>query len=244
MIRAAFKLLLFAGALATGGVIAASIFKEPVEGSGTPATEDREVGEVTEVRLVGGGNLIIKPGEIPGLTVTADDNILPLIETETAGRKLTLTLRDGYNIRTKTPITYTLTVSRLSKLSVSGSGHARVDHLKGDNLTVRVSGSGQALLNGVEYSALTVNLSGSGHVTVSGTTDTLSIRTSGSGEIDAGALKAQTGDVQVSGSGNVTVWATDRLKLRMSGSGTVSYKGRPQIERKVTGSGRINAITP
>jgi hypothetical protein len=244
MIRAAFKLVLFVGALATGGFIAAAVFKETVDGSGLAATEERDVGEVTEVQLKGIGQLVVKQGSLPGLTVTADDNVLPLIETETAGRKLTLALRDGYTVHTKTPITYTLTVPRLSKLSVSGSGSAVVDHLTGDTLTVRVSGSGKVQLSGLEYQALTVHLSGSGIATVSGTTHTLSTRVTGSGEIDAASLHAKIGEVQVSGSGAVAVWATDRLKLRVSGSGTVRYKGTPQLEQKRSGSGRVQPIMP
>lgn len=242
MIRFLFKFTLFAGALTLGGLIASAVFRETVEGSGTAATEDRAIGEVTEVELAGTGNLVITVGEVPSLTVTADDNILPLIETETTGRKLTLSIHSGYTIRTKTPITYTLTVAKLTKLSVSGSGSAKVANLTGDTLSVRVSGSGKANLNGIECHTLNLNLSGSGTAVVSGTAEKVISRVSGSGEIDAGSLKAKAGEVQVSGSGNVSVWTTDQLKLRVSGSGQVTYKGTPQLEQKITGSGRVKPI--
>lgn len=243
MIRGLFKLCLFGGALALGGVIAASMFTETVEGSGTAATEDRAVEDVTEVELCGIGNLIVKQGEVPGLTVSADDNILPLLETESSGHKLTLSTRSGYDLRPKTTITYTLTVSKLTKLSISGSGSARTEKFTGDALSVRISGSGKAHLNGIEYRTVDLSLSGSGNATVSGTAETVTSKVSGSGEINAAGLKARTGDVRVSGSGNVSVWTTERLKLRVSGSGNVTYKGTPKLEQKVSGSGRVKPMS-
>src|SRR5262249_31948418 len=113
MICRLFKLSLFVGALVGGGLIAVAVFRETVEGSGTSATEDRKIGDVTEVELSGIGNLVINQGEVPSLSVTADDNILPHLVTETHGNKLTLHTESGFNLRPKTPITYTLTVPKL-----------------------------------------------------------------------------------------------------------------------------------
>ncbi len=99
MIRRAFKLFMFASAIGLGGMIAWGTFHETVTGSGVPATEERSVGAVTEVILSGVGNLTVVQGEVPGLSVTADDNVLPLLETETSGRKLTIGTKTGYSIR-------------------------------------------------------------------------------------------------------------------------------------------------
>ena len=104
MFRFAFKFVMFASALALGGLLAASIFRETVTGSGKSATEEREVGPVTEVALSGIGNLTIRQGDTPGLTVTADDNILPLIETETSGKKLTIRTKSGFSLKPTAPL--------------------------------------------------------------------------------------------------------------------------------------------
>jgi hypothetical protein len=242
MIRFAFKFILYAGALTTGGLIAASMFREKVEGSGTPATEDRDVGSVTEVELAGVGNLVLVHGDVPGLTVRADDNILPLLESDISGKKLILRTRSGFDLQPKTPITYTLTVPKLTKLSITGSGGARAEQLSGDALAVNITGSGKATLAGVEYKSLTIRLTGSGNATVSGTAETVTTRISGSGEINAEGLKVKTAEVRVSGSGNARVWATDHLKVRVSGSGNIHYKGDPQLEQKVSGSGRVKPL--
>src|SRR5437867_2120919 len=127
MIRRAFKLMLFVSALGIGALLAVAMLRETVSGSGNPATEERDVGSVREVSLSGIGNLTVREGDVPSLSVTADDNILPLLETETSGNKLTIRTKSGFSIRPSGPINYILTVPKLEKVSVSGSGNVKAE---------------------------------------------------------------------------------------------------------------------
>jgi hypothetical protein len=239
MIRRAFKLFLYTSALGFGALLANTMVREVVVGSGNPATEERMINPITEVVHSGVGNLTVIQGDVPGLSVTADDNVLPFLETHTSGRKLIIRNRSGYSIQTQVPISYTLTVPRLEKLSVSGAGSVKSDRLMGDNLAVRLSGAANATLREVHFKTLTVSLSGAGRAALSGSSDQLTARISGSGEIDAGNLKTRTTEVRVSGAGNAGVWATDALNVRVSGAGNVKYKGEPKIEKKVSGAGNV-----
>lgn len=241
MFRFAFKLALFAGALATGGLIASAIFKETVTGSGKAATEDRQVGAVTDVTLSGIGNLTIRQGDTPGLSVTADDNLLPLIETETSGKKLSIRTKSGFNLKPTAPMTITLTVPKLERLSVSGTGNATTEKLTGENLTVKLSGAGNATLRDVTCKTLTISLSGAGNATITGSAEKATATISGAGEIDASGFKVAAAEVKVSGAGNASVWATDTLKAKVSGAGDVTYKGSPKIDKKVSGAGSVKA---
>jgi len=237
-----FKFLLFACAIGLGGMVAWAVFRPTVDGSGNAVTEDRQVGDATAVVLSGIGDLTIVPGDAPALSVTADDNILPLIETETSGRKLTLGSKSHYNLRPKTKITYTLTVPKLEKVSVSGVGNVKAEKLTADSLTVTLSGAGNMTLREVTCKTLTVTLSGAGNATVAGTADKVTATISGAGDIDAAALKAGSVEVKVSGAGDATVWATDELKARVSGAGGIKYKGSPKVEQKVSGAGSIKPL--
>lgn len=241
MFRRAFKLALFAGALVTGGLIASAIFKETVTGSGKAATEDRQVGPVTDVTLSGIGNLTIRQGDTPSLSVTADDNLLPLIETETSGKKLTIRTKSGFNLKPSGPLNFTLTVPRLERLSVSGSGNAATEKLTSEELTVKLSGAGNATLRDLTCKTLTISLSGAGNATVTGSAEKAKATISGAGEIDASNFKVATAEVKVSGAGNAAVWATDELKAKVSGAGDVTYKGSPKIDKKVSGAGSVKA---
>jgi hypothetical protein len=92
-----------------------------VEGSGVEATEARQVAGFESVALKGSGRLIIEQAQAEGLTVTADDNILPLLKGEVQGGELRLGPDSGVDVRPKTPIVYRLTVRNLSEVKISGS---------------------------------------------------------------------------------------------------------------------------
>jgi len=242
MFRRAFKFVLFASALGIGALLAAAMFHETVVGSGNSASEERGVGAVTEVSLSGIGNLTIRAGDTPALSVTADDNLLPLIETETSGKKLSIHTKSGFSLRPNSPISITLTLPKLEKLNVSGSGNATAERINGDNLTIKLSGAGNATLHEVTCKTLTLSLSGAGNARLDGGAEKVTARISGAGDIDAAALKVGTADVQVSGAGNASVWATDELKVRVSGAGDVKYKGSPKIDQKVSGAGSVKPL--
>jgi hypothetical protein len=226
-------------ALLVAPLAGCSALMEPVVGSGVSATAGRAVGDVKEVSLTGIGELMILQGEKPGLMVTADDNVLPLLETDSDDDKLKIRIKSGFAVTTKTPITYTLTVRRLEKLSLSGAGTAIADRLAGGTFTLKVSGSGGVTIRDLSVEKLAADLSGSGTATVAGTADKFTASVSGSGGIDASLLKARTADVTVSGSGSVAAWPADALKARVSGSGSVRYKGSPKVDQKTSGSGRV-----
>lgn len=242
MFRRLFRLGMYASALVVGGVVAARLTTPSVPGSGVEATEVRAVGPVTEVELSGAGELVVTPADRPGLTVTADDNLLEHLETVASGSRLTLRTRSDVRISPTTPIVYRLAVPRLDKLTVTGSGTARADRLAGEGLDVRVSGSGGVTLGGLDVRWVKLTLSGSGAAELSGATGSLVAKVSGSGEVKAGGLKVGTAEVTVSGSGGASVWATDWLKARVSGSGDVRYKGSATVDKKVSGSGTVRPM--
>jgi hypothetical protein len=243
MIRRAIKLFFYASALGVGALVALAVNRPVVIGSGVPATEERAVADVTEVALSGSGNLTIVQGLVPALTVTADDNILPLVETETRGRRLTLRTHGRASIHPKTKLEYTLTVPGLETITVSGAGTVRTEKFLGNALTVKLSGASNAHLRELNVNALALSLSGAGTASASGTTEKLTLRLSGAGGLDAAALKAARADVHISGAGHATVWAVDDLQAHISGAGDIKYKGRPaNVAQKVSGAGHIRPL--
>ena len=233
----------FSSALIGGGLLAlATTAREPLDGSGVPATEERDVSDVTEVSFSGIGEMTIVQGVVPSLNVTADDNVIPALETKVNGHKLIVQTRSRTSINPKTKITYTLTIPRLETVSVSGAGNVRTEKFVGEALTVKLSGAGNARLLDTNFKSLNVNVSGAGTATASGSTEKLTLRISGAGNVEAAALKTGAADVQISGAGNATVWATDALKARASGAGGVKYKGTPQVDQRVSGAGNVRAM--
>src|SRR5580692_9169673 len=104
--RRGFKLSLYAIALSLGGLIAYAVLTESVTGSGNSITEVRQIGNFTEVSISRHDRVEIRQADDPSVTVTADDNILPLLETKNKKGKLTFETKSGISLNPVTPISY------------------------------------------------------------------------------------------------------------------------------------------
>jgi hypothetical protein len=190
-----------------------------MHGSGVAKTETRAVGSFSKIELAGSPDIEVAVGSDTSVAVTADDNLLPIIETKVEGDTLKIRSERSYN--TSLGVKVDIKVPALDGVSITGSGNIRVAGLQAGDMGASVTGSG--------------------NVTLSGVVDQLSIRITGSGDVRAGELAAKRVKAAVTGSGNATVRAAEELDARVTGSGNVLYSGHPsQVRRSVTGSGEIN----
>jgi hypothetical protein len=194
-----------------------------VVGSGTAKTESRDVGgNFTHVGSSGSADMSVTVGgDKTAVTVTADDNILPMIETIRDGDELKIICHGNFSPKTR--IHVDITTPSLSAVSISGSGNADI--------------------TGVAGPSFKASISGSGNVKATGQVDQLAAHISGSGDMDFRNVTAKSAEVSVSGSGNVTVNATQDVSASVSGSGDIRYAGNPsKVNSHVSGSGSVKKI--
>lgn len=213
-------LLLVALAAALAGC--SLVRAEVVTGSGIVASEARAVDDFTAVELAGSGDVTIQFGPTAGLTIEADDNLLPYLTSQVRGDRLVLGTRFNVDLITNNPIRYLVTVRELTAVTLPGSGTINIDPLQAEV---------------VDFS-----LPGSGNILASGLAEAVDVALQGSGNIDLGGLQAATGNVRLGGSGNVTVWVTDQLQADLSGSGNILYYGHPALDEDIPGSGDIRSL--
>jgi hypothetical protein len=208
-----------------------------IHGSGNIITGEREVSEFNKLHLKGSGNVFLTLGDKQTLRVKTDDNILPLIETDVSGKKLTIS--HGNHYLRPTVLEVFITVNNLEGVAISGSGIVRgKDRFMADAFYTKISGSGDMELK-VEAERLEAKISGSGSIRLAGKAEAYTVSISGSGEVKAFEVQAKTVSVKISGSGDCRVHAADSLVAKISGSGDVYYKGRPRIDTKISGSGSL-----
>lgn len=191
-----------------------------VRGSGDVVTEEREVSGFTSISLQGVGELVIDQTGSESLTVTADDNLLPYIETQVRGRELIITIQEDTTLSDITELTFHVTVDSLDSLELTGVGDVELLHLENDTWDV--------------------NLSGAGNITVSGQVDTQTIVISGAGSYNGEALISQAASIENSGAGMAIVQVSDSLNVNISGLGSVEYIGDPTVEQTITGLGTVH----
>lgn len=205
--------LLALGACGVGG------FGGGTRGSGNLKTETRPVSGFTTVALSGAGNLIIQQTGSESLTITAEDNLLPLLTSTVQGGTLMLGQKAGASITPTRPINYVVTVKSLNGVSLAGAG----------NITA----------NGIQTNALTVSLSGAGRMSISGAAASQMVNISGLGNYSAQGFQTGATQITISGAGSATVSASQTLDATISGAGNITYYGSPQVTQHVSGAGSI-----
>lgn len=213
-----------------------------VRGSGQVGTESRMVRDFTEVDLAGMGTLTITQGADEGLTIEAEENLLPVLTSDVRDRRLVLGTKDGTGIRPTKPIRYDLHVKDLSAIRLSGAGDIAAAALRAERLELRTSGSGSVRIDQLKADALTARISGSGDLAVAGTTARQELTISGSGNYQAASLESSDARIVVSGNGKVAVRVADSLDVTISGAGRVDYAGAPRLTTNISGAGRVSQI--
>ncbi|HVN55477.1 MAG TPA: head GIN domain-containing protein [Anaerolineaceae bacterium] len=222
----------------------ASVSGQVIRGSGKVVQESPAVSGISSVQLEGIGDVVITQGETESLTVEAEDNILPMLDTHMDGSKLVIGIKRAYmavSINPTRPIRYNLTVKNLNAIDLSGSGNFSSGSLKSGSLEVKISGSGNVDLSKVSADQVTAEISGSGSITLAGEAKNQQISIPGSGQFKGRDLKGSTATVRISGSGSATVNAAETVDAQISGSGNVAYLGSPKVSSNVSGSGSVTS---
>jgi hypothetical protein len=216
---------------------------ETVQGSGKIVHQARDVAHFDGVAMSLPGNVEIKSGgEREGLTIDADDNILPLIETVVEDGTLKIRAKRNTNLRTRS-LKVVVQARSVDRLVLGGSGNIDADVVRGGRVKFDVGGSGSIKVRRIEGESVNVALGGSGDLKVlDGTARSTSISIGGSGTVDLAHVRTENANVTVAGSGNVTLWVRDSLGLTVAGSGDVGYYGDPQISKSVVGSGNVRRL--
>ncbi len=214
-------------------------------GSGRVATETRAAAGFEAVTVAGAMKVEIRQGDKEGLTITADDNILPLIEAvvESTSRGATLVIRSkrGESYRTRNEVRVVVDAMKITGLAAMGSGDLVVPALNTPRLALSIGGSGSARLAKLATEALDVRIAGSGDVQAEGSARALKLNIAGSGDASLSGVAADDVTVSIAGSGDASVTANKALSVSIAGSGDVTYHGNPPaLKTSIAGSGRVN----
>ena len=188
-----------------------------VRGSGVRKTEKRDLPPFSSIETSGAFEVEVNCQKPASVEIEADDNILPLIQTEVRGGVLHVSTTKSYN--SSGGVVLRITVPDLESVKSTGAGKFRVSDVKNDNFEIRSTGAATVVATGQSKS--------------------VKISSTGAGKIDAHNLRAETADVSVTGAASVDVYATDQLDLTVSGAGRVTYSGNPKVNKRVSGAGQV-----
>jgi hypothetical protein len=188
-----------------------------VRGSGVRKTEQRDVPAFNAIETSGAFEVEVNCQKPASVEIEADDNILPLVQTDVRGDVLYVSTSKSYS--SNGGIKLRITVPDLASVKSTGAGKFNISGVKNDKFEIRSTGAAT--------------------VAASGQSKAVKISSTGAGKIDAHDLRAGDADVSVTGAASVDVYATDELDVTVSGAGRVTYSGNPKVNKKVSGAGQV-----
>jgi len=209
-------------------------------GSGNVKSESRSVSGFNHVIVDGVGTLNITQGGSESLTIQAEDNLLPLLDSNVSGGTLEIGPTPNAQVIPTKPIEYDLTVKQLQGVEVTGATDVKASSLDADQLNLTVTGASHMNLGRVTTGSLTVDVTGSGEVDLSGQAPKQTITISGSGKYLASNLASEQATVEVTGAGDCELRVSSHLSATITGSGHVTYTGTPTVDERITGAGTIS----
>jgi len=192
-----------------------------VRGSGHVVTEARSVAPFDGIQVSGAVIVDVVQTGFEGVTVRAEDNLLPYLETYVEGGMLHIGFRGNVSISPRHDVV--VEVDAYELVEVRGSGAVRIEASLGWT------------------PQMWVDLSGASSLLMYGETDKLNVGLSGASRFDGLDYEAQRADVSVSGASSAFVWVRDRLDAAASGASHIRFRGRPEVRASVSGA---STVTP
>jgi len=183
-----------------------------VAGSGVRKSEKRDLPSFHAINTEGAFSVEATSQKPASFEIEADDNILPLIQTNVRNGVLYLKTEKGYN--SSKGVFVRITVPDLSMIEATGASKFRVQGLKNDKFEVHTTGAST--------------------IAVSGESQSVEIHTTGAGLVDAHNLRAAKANVSSTGAAKVDVYASEQLDANVSGIAHVTYSGDPKVVNKNT----------
>lgn len=237
--------LLMAAGLAAAQTPPAPVAPPAPPAAPAPPAEPGRVyapGPFDRLELAGAARVILVQGERDQAFIAGDAEVQRGVDVELSDRQLVIRPNGGWKFWHSGKLFVQVEMRQLRGLSVSGASDVHAPGpLRTDQLKLSISGSGLARLDQLQAHQLAFTISGAGDGQLGGRVDDLALQISGKGKVVADKLQAQRARVSVSGIGNVLLWVTDDLSAHISGIGSVDYYGNPSVQRSVSGMGTISA---
>jgi len=190
-----------------------------VGGSGNFVTQSRSVSGFNGVSLTSSGTLLIEQTGSESLTITAEDNILPLLRSDVVGGQLILGPLPGDVIRGGERV-YDVTVRNLNEVSTGSASTVEVRRIDTPRLDVIVA-------------PVTT-------MTIAGSADEQDIDISGPSSYEAAELQSRVVRINATGPSRTTLRVSGRLEVTISLPAIVEYFGDPVVS--MTGNGTVRRV--
>ena len=210
-----------------------------VPGSGNVASQIKPLEGFTRVNIGNAFHVEIKESTQFSVSISADDNVIDLVEAEKEGDTLRIGLEAGdYS---EVTLKARITMPELLGVMLNGASRATLEGFSSANdLSISLSGA-SALEGYVEARAADLRINGASKITLAGSTDSLQVRASGASILNLQHFSIDRASVVLDGASQVTANVRGAIEhARLTGASILLYDGEPDLEDIQTlGASRI-----
>ncbi len=211
-----------------------------VKGSGKSATEDRKVGAFTKLNFSGAYKVVLKQGPA-SVKVTADDNLLKVVQTDVSGDELKISTKG--EVCGKTAMTVYISNPDFQGVKSSGALDLTSEgKLNLKDFEMEFAGASKVTLdlNAANMKTLT---SGTADINLTGQATENMVTMSGAGNLNAVDFVVANYRVETSGLSKCKINVLTELTVNVTGAGSLEYKGNPtKINNQHSGLTSIKKI--
>jgi putative autotransporter adhesin-like protein len=190
-----------------------------IKGDGVVTTTNRPIADFSAMKANGAYQIKWSSGK-PAITISTDQNLLPLITTSVTGDTLDIDWKE--NLRPTKGIMINVSSASLKEVRLNGAVSLTASNVSGPDLKLESNGASS--------------------INVEGSVKNLEANFSGAGNLSAKALQTQTARISLSGACSADVTVTENLDASISGAGVITYGGNPKaVEKNVSGLGKIQS---
>lgn len=204
---------------------------ERIAPSGDIETRVEDASGFTRVSASVSFQIELSQAEEFSITVSADNNLMPLVEVEERGGTLHLGLKDPVNIQGNATLRAVITLPTFEGLDLSGATRATLSGFR-EPAGVEILASGASSVSGeLSAGSVTVDLSGASTVSLEGFAFTGDLQASGASRLELIDFELTTASVDVSGASSAEVTVRGEITAaKASGASRILYRGDPTIK--------------
>ena len=210
-----------------------------VPGSGNVVSQIKPLEGFKRVNIGNAFHVEIKESPQFSVSLSADDNVIDLVEAEKEGDTLRIGLEAGdYS---EVTLKARITMPELLGVMLTGSSRATLEGFSSAN-DLSVSLSGASVLEGyVEARETDLRINGASQLTLAGSADGLMVRASGASVLDLQHFSIDRASVVLNGASQATVNVRGSIELAdLSGASVLLYDGEPDLgDVQTSGASRL-----
>jgi Putative auto-transporter adhesin, head GIN domain len=210
-----------------------------LRGSGVAKTESRQAASFSEIEVGSAIRLDVNAGHPTSLSVTADDNILPLVRTEVVGDRLKIYVDAPYS--SGVGVEVNASTPELNALLGTGASTISTTGIDAGKFRLELHGASTGEFSG-HADVMDVTLTGASGAVLSGTCEQLNVACAGASHLKAADFAAEKVTAVLSGASSAQVNASEELTANASGASHLRYVGQPaKLNKHVNGASTVSA---